>query len=455
MYSILNTCKSHSKKLRANWLYYKAANQGKSLLLFNYLFWVLFYRRIVCYVIALPLVIIYFLLYPFIKFRFVKLIGSALGHYAVTTELLLSEMDALKNDKFKTLFYLEHSLYEQSICNEQLHAMWKRIIFILPLQVSGIAHALDKFLMILLKNTAYGMNGIKSRYENRWVRDPKSLLMNTPSHLTFTADEHRYAQEQLQKINIQQHDKYICLFVRSSAYNSHHPTWNYPERNVDIKTYMKAAHFLAEKGYYVLRMGKVVDDTIDSSHPRIIDYARSEIRSDFMDIYLSACCYFFITTGSGLDGIPQIFKRPILYTNCFILPHIASWYPHTLFTIKHLQSKKSGEFLPFADKINFFQSAEFISRSGFHVSDYIQKHDLEFVDNTEDELVSVVKEMEAIMTNTWIDTPEHQQLQEKFWQIFSTNIRLDDHHDKDRRLHGELYIKIGSSFLHKYQHLLS
>ena len=32
-----------------------------------------------------------------------------------------------------------------------------------------------------------------------------------------------------------------------------------------------------------------------------------------MDIYLSAKCNFFISTGSGLDGVSTIFRRPIAY----------------------------------------------------------------------------------------------------------------------------------------------
>ncbi len=43
-------------------------------------------------------------------------------------------------------------------------------------------------------------------------------------------------------------------------------------------------------------------------------------RTDFMDIYLSAKCKFFITSGVGLMAIPMIFRRPLLCVNYIPLP---------------------------------------------------------------------------------------------------------------------------------------
>lgn len=420
-------------------------------LIWNYLFWVIFYRRIFCNLLAIPLCILYFVLYPFVKIRFIKLIGSALGHYAATTELLLSKIDEIKNDRFINIFYMEHNLFEPSICNSHLHKMWKRIIFILPLQFSGIIKSLDKVIMLFLAKKDYDMGGLKTRYESRWSRDSDNDFQTKPPHLKFTSEDHYLAKASLEKLNIKPGTPFICLFLRSSAYNKGHPTWNYPERNVDINTYMKGCHALTEKGYIVLRMGKVVDDTIPSNNPRIIDYARSDARSDFMDIYLSAHCKFFITTGSGLDAIAQIFRVPMVYTNCFILPHISTWFPHYLFTSKHLKDR-TGRILSFKEQIDFFLHPNFVSRKDFHVSDYMKKNGLEFVDNTEDELLEIIEEMEARITNQWTETPTHTLLQSAFWDLFSSATQSKD---KNKPLYGEIFIKMGASFLQRHQGLLS
>ena len=70
-----------------------------------------------------------------------------------------------------------------------------------------------------------------------------------------------------------------------------------------------AAEELARRGYYVFRMGAKVLKPLKSSNPKVIDYA-SGMRSDFMDIYLGAKCTFCVTTLSGFDGIPRIFRKP-------------------------------------------------------------------------------------------------------------------------------------------------
>lgn len=456
MYNIPNMCKGLKQRLLANWNYFKAANQGKNFLLFNYIFFALLYRRIICPIIAFFLAGIYICIYPFVKLRFIKLIGSAIGHYSVTTELLLIELAHIKNDKFINIFYIDHSLYEESICNTQLHIMWKRIIFILPLQFSAIISVLDKFIMFFMSEKLYGMYGAKTRFESRWLRDPDGSLQEKTPFLKFYENEHVAATETLKKIGIQKSDKYICLLIRSGAYNKNHPVWHYPERNADTSTYMKACLYLAEKGYFVLRMGKKVDDMLTLSHPKIIDYARSEIRSDFMDIYLSANCHFFITTGSGLDGIPQIFRKPILYTNYFVLPSVATWYPHYLFIFKNWLHKKTKRMLTFQEQIYYFHAnPDFVKRTGFHISDYVESNNLEFLNNTEDEILDAVEEMTTKLEGSWQESKEMELMQNKFWEIFCTNVNPIDPHDKNKILYNKIFIRLGSKFLNKYQHLLS
>ena len=45
-----------------------------------------------------------------------------------------------------------------------------------------------------------------------------------------------------------------------------------------------------------------VKDKLNYTSDNVIDYANSDYRSDFMDIYLTYKCDFFISTGGGLDG---------------------------------------------------------------------------------------------------------------------------------------------------------
>ena len=65
-------------------------------------------------------------------------------------------------------------------------------------------------------------------------------------------------------------------------------------------------------------MGAIVKKPFNTQNKKIIDYSSNGMRSDFLDIYLGAKCEFCISSSLGWDAIPEIFNKPIVYTN--ILP---------------------------------------------------------------------------------------------------------------------------------------
>ena len=70
-----------------------------------------------------------------------------------------------------------------------------------------------------------------------------------------------------------------------------------------------SAEALADRGFYVIRMGKKVNAAINSSQPNVIDYATNGMRSDFMDIYLGAKCSFCISSNFGPLNLFEIFGK--------------------------------------------------------------------------------------------------------------------------------------------------
>ena len=53
------------------------------------------------------------------------------------------------------------------------------------------------------------------------------------------------------------------------------------------------------------------NEKLKSNNKKIIDYANSNLRSEFMDIFLGAKCNFCISTGHGFDMLPYVFNKPI------------------------------------------------------------------------------------------------------------------------------------------------
>ena len=78
--------------------------------------------------------------------------------------------------------------------------------------------------------------------------------------------------------------------------------------------------------------------------------------------------------------------------------------------------------------------------------DIFKKNELEVVENTPEDILSVVKEAEARITNHWKETEEEMHFQKQFWERFPCNLK----EQSGNRVYAEkINIKIGSHFLKK------
>ena len=145
------------------------------------------------------------------------------------------------------------------------------------------------------------------------------MLHKFKPHISFNEKEELKGKKILNEFGIPENAKFVCLIVRDSAYLDRYKNQTLKDfsyhnyRDGDIDKYLLAAEELTKRGYYVFRMGVKVNKPLKSSNTKIIDYANSKMRSDFMDIYLGANCRFCISTSCGFDSIPYIFRKPIAY----------------------------------------------------------------------------------------------------------------------------------------------
>ena len=92
--------------------------------------------------------------------------------------------------------------------------------------------------------------------------------------------------------------------------------WSYHNhRDCNINNYELAIKNLSKKGITCFRTGSITKDKLKFSNSKIIDYANNNDRSDFLDIYLGAKCYMSVYSECGITVIPELFERPIVYTN--------------------------------------------------------------------------------------------------------------------------------------------
>jgi putative glycosyltransferase (TIGR04372 family) len=272
-------------------------------------------------------------------------------------------------------------------------------------------------------------------------RDVHNLLDVFPTHLKFTEDEEKLGKNTIIAMGIPINAKYICLNVRDSAYLAG-SQWDYHSyRDSDIKNYILASETLAERGFYVIRMGAKVHSAIESKNPRIIDYANNGMRNDFMDIYLGAKCFFCITSGSGWDALPENFRRPVVFVNFVPIAGIHT-YRDVLLTI----SKK--HFLKSIQQEMTLQEIFATGACSFSRTHEYESNGIELIENTPEEIRDVVIEMADRLEGNFSQDSKDVELQHRFWELFSKGIEMKN---STKVLHGEIRGRFGSSFLRHNQ----
>jgi len=353
-----------------------------------------------------------------------------IGHFAVNTEIYLCEQDAGINVPQQR--YIDLFVMSKPICNSQLATMWKRVLHIWPSWILFPAMRVNRLVpggaVHEVGNNAYG------------ALDLLNLLDQFPHHLKFTAEEEAKGRAGLQAIGIPPDAFFVCLIVRDSAYLDSHQIgdWScHNYRDCDIQNYVLAAEELANRGYFVIRMGVKVHQSMNTAHPKIIDYATNGMRSDFMDIYLGEKCKFCISTGTGWDAIPNIFRRPIVYVNLAPLGYMATFSTRFITIAKTHVLREQEKILTlreiFSHGVGFSQST----------SDYDSKG-VDLIENTPEEIRDVVIEMAERLSGTWQHKEDDEYLQRRFWEVFPT--KATSVHD-GRPLHGHIHARFGANFL--------
>src|SRR3990167_794205 len=395
--------------------------------------------------IALPCSLFLILIFPFVKIKFIRLCSDRIGHYAMNTELLLCHLDEIKRKekKVKYFFYLLNA----PICNVQLHIMWKRVIRILPF--TKIIMQVDNVMQFIFRDK-YKNSALKKFETGAGNEDVEGYFKKFNTHLSFTNIELQRGRQLLLTLGIPIGARYVCLYVRDATYLSRHypkKDWSYHfYRDCDIQNFSKAALYLANKGYYVIRMGKAVAKAFNIKNPKIIDYAKNQLRSDFLDIYLTAHCQFFISTSAGLDGVAQIFRKPILFVNVAPLQHqLQYWYPCNLFIIKNIFDKTKNHFI----------SLKELDRKilGIHnLNKTFEENNWEIVDNNADEILEAVSEMES-----FIFRQEYKEKNNPFRSLLENSLTFSmlPHRHLLRSDPEKFYIKMCDQFWLRNQFLFS
>ncbi|WCL51218.1 TIGR04372 family glycosyltransferase [Leptospira sp. GIMC2001] len=380
------------------------------------------------YFLSLIFILITRFLKPWIVIRFGSLNSEIIGGFVPKLDIYFSELrigiNATKAKNFNIWFF------DKIISNSQIAKMVKRSVFTLP-------YWLARPLLFCNELIPRGSDHIIPKHNSR---DVNSVFDRFPPYFKFLEEEEKKGELELKRLGIPQDSKFVCILARDSAYKQQidsNKDWSYHNfRNTDVKKYMLTAEELSKRGYYVLRMGKFVADKFDSNDPKIIDYASSNFRSDFMDVYLGAKCEFAISMGSGWDTIPFIFRKPIIFVNFIPVGYLWTFSDKYLTIVKHHIDKDGN---PISLK-NLFEN----EIAYFMYSQQFEDLGIRVIENTPEEILSVVIEFLKRKEGSLEIDEKDELLQEKFWGIFNQYVK---NKFPSGNIHGENKARFGMDFL--------
>jgi putative glycosyltransferase (TIGR04372 family) len=247
----------------------------------------------------------------------------------------------------------------------------------------------------------------------RWNAERRGVLLKLP------ADVVTAGWNQLRRIGMPPGAWFVALHVREAGYHRHHAGMH-AVRNADISDYMAAIDEIVTRGGWIIRMG---DPSMAPLPPmfNVLDYCHSSIRSDWMDIFLSASCRFFVGSASGLGYVAQAYGVPCVWTNWWPPAH-RPWQPCDVFVPKTVldvgKCRRLSLRETLAEPFAYCDHAEWLHES----------HGVLVEDNDPDDILSAVVEMAERLDGIYRDDPEDIRLRERANQIYESNAAYGSGH---------------------------
>ena len=357
--------------------------------------------------LALPVVFIFYLLRKYVVVEFVLPNVTLFGHLALEPEKVLSNIASHGSrsvgEPKRILIWSLGKSSEQ--VNKALVKIWRRELFVLPSAIVDAMHRASKWL----PNFEMRVLQFDKLHENDHVLDL------CDSNLKFTSSEIEMGEKYLRHVGIKAHTPYICLVVREAAWAppTTGPSSSGTLRSRSFEDFLLAAEALADLGVAVIKLGAA--GTFKTAGTKIIDYANSKDKSEFLDVYLPAHAKCVVSTMSGPDAVALVGRVPVLYVDiaqyslCFAGTRLVTWVPARLI------SQKSGRAMSLSET---FESGagRFLGSSAF------EQAGIKIEQSSPEQIRDYCLDFYQSLTNQKLDYGPMQNLyREKFHTFLSKN----------------------------------
>lgn len=297
----------------------------------------------------------------------------------------------------------------EEVGNQSLLDYWRSYLHVIcdPSLIEGLlplAKAMrcleyTAFHFKLTNKKVVDVNYVASAAQKQWEEEGRSAL------LKLSSSDYRRGWHCLEELGVPKDAWFVCLHVREDAFR---PEGVASHRSAELDTYLLAIKTIVDRGGWVIRVG---DSSMKPLPPmkQVIDYARSNAKSDWMDVFLCASCRFFLGTNSGLNCVAWVFGVPCALTNMWPIS-ARGVQGQDLFIPKLGWSETEGRYLSFEEAMGprFFFNLN---------SKLLYSWGIKVIDNTPEEINELVLEMLDRLEGKLEYSEEDELLQKRFNSI--------------------------------------
>lgn len=319
----------------------------------------------------------------------------------------------------------------ETVANECLLEYWRRYISVVrsPFWASILA-GLDRFLGLQVDVSRYSV----AINETAPYVSVLRAWGSRPALLALTKAHQREGRARLADLGVPHDAEFICVHCREGGYSAG-DEWAHSFRSCKVENYLLAVSELVKRGFWCIRMGDASMSRIEPVE-KFIDYAHRDARSDFMDVFLSAGCAFFLGSASGLSWVANVFGRSCGIANQTPLSSALAYGREDVAIHKLLWSESEERYLTFREALDS-------DIGNFRFSTLYKEHRIRPLENTPEDVRDLALEMLERSEGRAVYEPEDEELQERFKSLMRPG-----HYG-----YGGVN-RVGRDFLRKYAYLL-
>jgi len=321
---------------------------------------------------------------------------------------------------------------EQQVANQAALGYWRQYFIVItsPMIVRLLRpfswHPLTRF-DVSKYAVAINTTALFPKIQALW--DDRPPLLRTNPEDTYRG------QKALEEIGVPSGTWFVCIHSREGGY-SPSDEHLHSFRNSCFEDYLMAIKYIISLGGMCIMMGGPTMRPAPKMEG-LIDYAHHPMRCDWLDLYISANCRFFLGNTSGAFYMSSVFGVPVACANMAPLSAVFPCGKKDIGIPKLYKEASSGRLLTFKEILDS-------PASNFRYSSEFNAAGLELVNNPPEEIRDLaIEQFERSASPNFAYDDEDETLQFRFRELFKPG----------HYMYGSAS-RVGRAFLKRYQHLL-